>query len=198
MPEQRISIELNAFDVERIKTILRGVKKGTSKVFRNGNNATYVTTRKDIVDIIRGEINVTPGAMKKAFDGASKKATLANTTAILGTPRKGLLLAFFYPRALKKGGFSVAIKPSGARSRYPEDYLIKGPLRYTKGTPKAGTPAQRKAVVTDPKKPSEWHYGPSPSQAWQQYVKSEPFRVKTNQTQQKNIQREVQLLLRNI
>jgi hypothetical protein len=197
MPEQRISIELNPLDVERIKIILTGVKKGSQRVFRNGNNATYVTVRKEIVNIIRGEINVTATRMKKEFDAVSKKATLANSTAVIGAPRKGLLLAFFSPRALKQG-FSVAIKPGGARTKYPEDYLIKGALRYTKGTPKAGTPAQRKSVVTDPRKPSEWHYGPSPSQAWQQYVKSEPFRVKTNQTQQKNIQREVQRLLASL
>ncbi len=198
MPEQRISIELNPFDVERIKYILTGVRNGTKRVFRRGNNDTYTTVRKDIVGIITGEIAVTPTAMKAAFDKASKKATNADTTAILGTPRKGLLLAFFTPLPLKKGGFSVKVKPNAARKKYPEDYLIKGPLRYTKGTPKAGTPAERKAVITDPKKPSKWHYGPSPSQAWQQYVKSEAFRVKTNQTQQKNIQRYVQLLLRNI
>lgn len=191
-----INVRVRQSDVDRIKGLLRNVKNGTPTAFRRTNNKSLDHTKAKAAKEISEEVSLKNRAIKRNLE--AKRATQTDTTAILFAPQKGLLYAFYKFSPLARGGFSVKLFPNERPRKYnggqyPRGYIIPK-LRYT-ATP-AGTPVIRKAVVTDPRKPSEWLYGPSYSQTYGVKVKDIMFRIDINQFQQRTLQFEVNNILR--
>jgi hypothetical protein len=108
-----ITIRIDQADMERVKTLLQGVKDGTPKVMVRALNKTLTGVKTDASTEIRNIIT----ASKKAVDGTfkTKNATVTTLSASFESSGKPLPLIEYSARQTKKG---VSFQVKRDRSRF--------------------------------------------------------------------------------
>ncbi len=188
-----ISVSINPAQVARVKLLLGGVKNGVPKLFTRTNNRVVSKAKTRASSIIREDVALPKKYLDPNF--VIKKANFTDTSSSISMPQAGILLAFFPFNTLASGGLSVKIWTTGARTRLKTAYVIPR-MRYTQ-TPK-GAPAVAKAGVTDPRKRSDWLYGPSPSQSFGKEIEEETLRKELVAVQQAEFQAQLRFLLSSL